>query len=342
MGGLLMGQTRERRDELLSAYLDGELSDRERTRLEARLAADPALRVEMEALRRTVALVRELPSVPVPRNFILPQTMAARRRPTRPPRPRRAWAAPLLTAATAVVSLAFVVVLAGELLLPITGQISSAPAAEQALEAEAPQVALAPSPAPEETVVETVEVEAEVVAEEIEKAAPATVVAEAPAEEMPMEAAPEALPDAEGYAAETPEGEGTPEPRLGGGGPTEEPPAPAVPVAEESAAPSPTPEPEERAAPPSTPGPREVEETAETPPADAGGLVPTPGEVAEVSPQVTEGEEPEATEDERGVLEREAAARAQIPLWRVLEVILGVTALGLALATIWAWRARRR
>ena len=346
MGGLLMGQTRERRDELLSAYLDGELSDRERTRLEGRLAADPALRAELEALRHTVALVRDLPSVPVPRNFILPQTMAARRRPARPPRPRRAWAAPLLTAATAVVSLAFVVVLAGELLLPISGQITSAPAAEPALEAEAPQVALAPSPVREEAVVETVEVEAEVVAEEVEKAAPTTAVAEAPAAEAPMEAAPEAPPEAEDYAAETPESAGTPEPGLGGGGPTEEPPPPAAaaPVAEESAAPLPTPtsEPEERAASPSTPGPRVVEETAEAPQADAGRVIPTPGELADVSPQVTEGEEPEATESARGVLEREAALRTGIPLRRVLEVILGLTALGLALTTVWAWRARRR
>ena len=341
-----MGRTRERRDELLSAYLDGELSDRERTRLEAQLAADPALRAELEALRRTVALVHDLPSVPVPRNFILPQTVAARPRPTRPPRARRAWAAPLLTAATAIVSLAFVVVLAGELLLPITGQIGSAPAAEPALEAEAPQVALAPSPVREEAVVETVEVEAEAVAEEVEKVAPATVVAEAPAEEIPMEAAPEASPEAEDYAAGTPAGEGAPEPGIGGGGPTEEPSplAAAAPVAEESAVPLPTPtsEPEERAASPPTLGPRVVEETAEAPEMDAGRVAPAPGEVAEVSPQVTEGEEPEATGDERGVLEREAAARARIPLRRVLEAILGLTALGLALVTIWAWRARRR
>jgi len=142
---------REQRDELLSAYLDDQLSAGERARLEAQLATDPALRAELDTLRRTVALVRDLPPVPIPRNFILPQTVAARPRPVRRARPRRAlraepqakaWAAPLLTAATAVVSLVFVVVLAGDLLLSGMGGRAFAPAAAPLMEAEAPQVAL--------------------------------------------------------------------------------------------------------------------------------------------------------------------------------------------------------
>lgn len=48
-------------DELLSAYLDGELSARERSRIERRLAEDPAARRSLEELRRTVDLVRALP-----------------------------------------------------------------------------------------------------------------------------------------------------------------------------------------------------------------------------------------------------------------------------------------
>jgi len=39
--------------------------------------------------------------------------------------------------------------------------------------------------------------------------------------------------------------------------------------------------------------------------------------------------------------EREIPALPKIPPQRVLEAILGLTTLGLALATIWAWRARR-
>lgn len=341
MGGLLIPQTRERerRDELLSAYLDGQLGARERERLEAQLAADPALRAELEALRRTVALVRDLPSVPIPRNFILAQTMAARPRPARPLRPRRAWAAPFLTAATAVVSLVFVVVLAGDLLLSGVGQVGFAPAAAPVLEAEAPQMALAPSPVSGTVVVEQVEVEVEA-----EKVLPAPTAAGMPVE-APRAAPPEAPAEEKRYDAETPEEVAPTEPGMGGGGPTEEPPAPAAvaPVAGEATTLTPAPAP--------TPSPPVVEEAAEAPKAaatatavperDETPATPTPGEVGEAAPQVTGEDEPGAAEGERGAPEREAGLRARIPPWRVVETILGLAALGLALATIRAWRVRR-
>ena len=57
--------------ELLSAYLDGTLSDSERSTLEARLQAEPDLRRELEALRQTVTLVKALPTLKAPRNFTL-------------------------------------------------------------------------------------------------------------------------------------------------------------------------------------------------------------------------------------------------------------------------------
>ncbi len=285
MGRLFARRVDERaqRDELLSAYLDGQLSAGERARLETRLAANPALRAELEALRHTVALVRDLPPVPIPRNFILPQAMAARPRPVRPSRPRRAWAAPLLTAATAVVSLLFVVVLAGDLLLSRMGGQAFAPAAE------APQAALAPSPAGEQAEAEAVvEAEAEVVEEpveeEVEKAVP-VATAPAAAMEAPPEAPAEATAEVEADRAETPEGTQSPAPVTGGG---------AEPTASEVAA-------------------RSVEE--ETPAASAGA---------------EEAREPEVP------------ARATIPPQRALAAILGLSALGLALATVWAWRARRR
>lgn len=342
MGGMLIprARERERRDELLSAYLDGQLGARERARLEAQLATEPALRAELEALRRTVALVRELPTVPIPRNFILAQTMAARPRPARPLRPRHAWAAPLLTAATAVVSLVFVVVMAGDLLLSGVGQVSFAPAAEPLLEAEAPQVALAPSPVSETVVVEQVEVEAEV-----EKALPTPTAAEMPVE-APREAPPEAPAEEERYAAEPPEDAAPTEPGMGGGGPTEEPPAPAAvaPVAGEATTLTPAPAP--------TPSPPAVEEAAEAPKApatatavqarDEAPATSTPGEAGAAAPPVTGEEAPEAAEAGRGMPEREATLRARISPWRVVEAILGLAALGLALATIRAWRARRR
>jgi hypothetical protein len=57
--------------ELLSAYLDGELSDREKKMLEQRLTLEGALRAELDGLRETVALVRDLPRLKAPRNFTL-------------------------------------------------------------------------------------------------------------------------------------------------------------------------------------------------------------------------------------------------------------------------------
>lgn len=61
----------DREYELLSAYLDGQLSDSERSALEARLQHEPLLRRELEALRQTVMLVNQLPTLRAPRSFAL-------------------------------------------------------------------------------------------------------------------------------------------------------------------------------------------------------------------------------------------------------------------------------
>ena len=341
---------RQRRDELLSAYLDGQLSAGERARLDARLATDPSLRNELDALRRTVALVRDLPSLPLPRNFILPQTMAPRTRPVPPVRRRRAWAAPLLTAATAVVSLMFVVVLAGDLLFPAIGSVAPEPLVELAPQPqkEAPRIALAPSPGGEDAVLaeeEAAEAEVEVTVE-VEGAVPAPAAAEMPAEEIPVEEAPmatspESPDEGDVYAAETLESEGVPEPS-GGGGVPEEPSAPAP-----QAGPSAT---ETPAASPSRLAVGEEEPAAAPEPtvvAGANGVedaaVPTaPAEVGEAPPQVTGEEVPAAEEDWHGAPEREVAVRRGVSPRDVVVVLLGLAVLGLALATVWAWRVRRR
>jgi hypothetical protein len=52
--------------ERLSALLDGELPDAERARVERHLSSCAACRAELEELRRTVELLRGLPSVDVP------------------------------------------------------------------------------------------------------------------------------------------------------------------------------------------------------------------------------------------------------------------------------------
>jgi len=86
--------------ELLSAYIDGALSQSERTALEARLAADADLRRELERLRATVALVNSLPTLAAPRDFTLTPRMVRR-----PPTILTSAAFSALSAAAAVVLL---------------------------------------------------------------------------------------------------------------------------------------------------------------------------------------------------------------------------------------------
>jgi anti-sigma factor RsiW len=70
----------ERDYELLSAYLDDALTASERAALEARLQSDAALRRELAALRQTVLLLRQLPTLKAPRDFMLDPRMVRRSR----------------------------------------------------------------------------------------------------------------------------------------------------------------------------------------------------------------------------------------------------------------------
>lgn len=64
--------------ELLSAYIDGALSEDERTAVETRLRADPELRRELSRLQAAVDLVKLLPPLAAPRDFRLTRGMARR------------------------------------------------------------------------------------------------------------------------------------------------------------------------------------------------------------------------------------------------------------------------
>ena len=307
----------EQRDELLSAYLDGMLSERERERLEARLSEDPALRAELRAMHHTVSLLHELPQVAAPRNFILSESMVREESPERearqarrqPQRAARAWAAPLLTAATTVVSLLFIVVLAGDLLLPNLGGLASAPAPMQQQE-EAPKMALEAAPTGQ------VEMERQ---DAGDRASPPSTSSKAMGEEaleQPEAAAEEEETDiAATRAAEAPPGTGATRPPAGGGGSEE-----GIPLVQPTVPLTVTP----------------VTILTPTIPAEApvvsedelGLLEPTPGAL-EVTPRVI-GDE---TERERLELS---------PLvWRVLEVVLGLASLALGFATVRAWRRRQ-
>lgn len=142
-------RSRERVDEWLSAYIDGALGPRERARLEARLAQDADLRARLESLQWTVALVRGLPPVPAPRNFLLTPAMV---RPPAPaahqPAPRARWLAPALTFATAVSGLLCVILLVGNLITPgWGGPGAAAPAPMMACETEvSPEVGAKQAP----------------------------------------------------------------------------------------------------------------------------------------------------------------------------------------------------
>lgn len=61
--------------EILSAYLDGQISPREQQRLETRLAQEPALQSALTDLRRTRQLLRIAPQAQRPRSFALAPDM---------------------------------------------------------------------------------------------------------------------------------------------------------------------------------------------------------------------------------------------------------------------------
>jgi len=335
----------KRRDELLSAYLDGELGERERERLEARLSEDAALRAELRAMQQTVSMVHALRQVSAPRNFILSESMVERREPAPAPEPRHAWAAPLLTAATTIVSLLFVVVLVGDLLLSGVGGFASAPAPRRQAEEVAPmalevtgthevegEFATVPnvSPAASE---ETPRAESDMVTEgegeeevrsaeptgagEVPQEAEATPLPEAspdaPREEPEMETEEELSAAEATRAAEAPPGAGATPPPAGGGDSTEEATALAVPT-----------------------------------------VAPTISEKSVLTPTIP-AEEPVVSEEELGLLEppsgeleatpppaREEAAPGPRHLpWKVLEITLGFATLGLIFITVRAWQARR-
>lgn len=323
--GRLFANKRERWDELLSAYMDGELSAEQRTRLESQLQADPALQAELDGLRHTVALMRDLPPVAIPRNFILSQAMAAtaaRPQTVRPPRPRRVRNVPFLTTATAIVSLMFVVILAGDLLFFGYGMERAAPASEPRMMLEAP-AEIAPPDAGEAVAVER-EVEAEIVVEA------ETVVEIAESVAGDDEVAEQAIQDTSATAPS------------GGGGPTVEPAtttfsAITSPTVELDVAPaaSTTMEPVPTASP--TVEPAEVAE-AEGIAAISPTAPPSPGAGVERSG------DPSESGDQTPIIEylQQVPQRASISPLRVIEIVLGLAALGLALATIWTRRARRR
>lgn len=152
--------------ELLSAYIDQQLSDAERAALEVRLEREPALRAQLDDLRATVGLLRDLAPVRPPRSFTLDAATVA---------PRRIWSFPWMQLGSALVAATLLVVFGFVLTRelgrnsPATAPMAAsaptaAPAAEkapaaarQAVEATAAPAAAAPMLAPANTPVAAAE-----------------------------------------------------------------------------------------------------------------------------------------------------------------------------------------
>jgi anti-sigma factor RsiW len=138
---------KQRDIELLSSYLDGQLSSVDTARLEARLRTDPEMRSVLQDLRGARSLLRQLPMRKAPRNFTLTPKMVGKN----PPLPR-SYPVFKFTAALATIMLFFTY--AFNILGP---QLAAQPVAfgmggggapnayESTLATEAPAIAAAPA-----------------------------------------------------------------------------------------------------------------------------------------------------------------------------------------------------
>jgi hypothetical protein len=108
--------------DLLSAYIDDQLSGTEKAALTARLAHDNELQTTLAELRLTVRAMRSLPQVRPPRSFTLTPAQAGLTAPGRRP------FFPALRFAAAISAMALVMVIVGDVAVT-TGMLPGAPAA---------------------------------------------------------------------------------------------------------------------------------------------------------------------------------------------------------------------
>ena len=128
-------------DELLSAYIDGELNAAERRRVEQALAADARVRERHQALAATVQLMRQAPTLRTPRMFTLTEAQVAAaggkvRGAAQPGWWRRLTAGWVPRAAAAALALLLVAVVSAKMLLPTSYDAAAPP--PQAVSMEMP------------------------------------------------------------------------------------------------------------------------------------------------------------------------------------------------------------
>ena len=148
--------------EQLSAYLDGQLSPSESTRVESRIASDPELASAFNDIRAARGILRKLPARKAPRNFTLTRQMVG----LKPPLPRSYSFFRFSTAfATILLTLTFAVNLLGPRLSyvgplnmgsgggygggPVAPQAAAPEMMESAAATEAPVATEAPAAATE-------------------------------------------------------------------------------------------------------------------------------------------------------------------------------------------------
>lgn len=203
----------ERDLELLSAYLDNQLSVAERVSLDRRLQSDPALQAELEDLRATTAALRALEPVRPPRSFTLDPATA--------PRPRRIFPfAFVMQMGSGLAGLALVLLATVQLLG--TGLVPAAPSAPASQPTAAAAMEAAPAPGAEMRIAEATAAPAATeapasAAQALPAATAAPAASEAQSDASAMFEAPSALPAPElgsagGPAANSP-------PPGGAGGP---------------------------------------------------------------------------------------------------------------------------
>jgi hypothetical protein len=93
--------------EALSAYLDDQLSRKQRARLEGRLQKNPELKAGLDELRSTMAVLQSQPRLRAPRNFMLTPDMVGQ------PRSRRVY--PAVRLAAVLASIMFIVTFFGDI-----------------------------------------------------------------------------------------------------------------------------------------------------------------------------------------------------------------------------------
>jgi hypothetical protein len=121
----MTNQMTSREYELISAYLDNQLGNQERERLEARLKIDPALQKELNELSQTRSLLHNMPKIRAPRNYYInPQAVSKTVEGRLPVR----WA-PVMGIVSAVATILLVMVIFGDQFLTSTTPVALAPAA---------------------------------------------------------------------------------------------------------------------------------------------------------------------------------------------------------------------